>query len=170
MSRTDEVERGLQAFAWALAFVGALTVVYPLADLLLTNTPWAFGQVEWRYQVVGRMSQMIITPMLGMALIVAAAIVAKNSVSARLAGWLSLAISAGLLVLTALFVAESGQARAAVPAEAQQIFRIGGLRAIVKNVLSSAGFAVLGWAALRNATVLARGPSREKDRSQLISE
>lgn len=164
------MERGLRAFAWALAFVGGLIVVFSFADLILTNLPLNPGRVEWRYQIIGRLSQMIITVIFGLAFLLGAAVVARHGAGARAVGLLAYLGSVVLVVLTLLFVAESSSASALVPETAQSVFRIGGVRAIVKNVLAAGGLAVLGWAGMVNARIFSEQSSRAKSRDQLIGE
>lgn len=164
------MERGLRAFAWALAFVGGLIVVFSLADLIVTNMPFDPGRIEWRYQIIGRLSQMVITVIFGLTFILGAAVIARRSAGARAVGVFAYLAAVALLALTVLFVAESSEASAMVPETAQSIFRLGGVRAIVKNVLAAGGLAVLGWAAMVNARIFSEQASRTKSRDQLITE
>lgn len=164
------MERGFRAFAWALALVGTLIVVFSIGDLILTNLPFTPGRVEWRYQIIGRISQMAITAIFGLTFVLAAALLARNAAGARTVGLLAYAGTAILVALTGLFVLETSDASALVPETAQSVFRLGGVRAIVKNVLAAGVLAVVGWAGLVNARVLAERSARTKDKSQLIGE
>jgi hypothetical protein len=159
------MERGLQAFAWALAFVGGLAVVFPMADLLLTNLPWDLGRVEWRYQFTGRLSQTAINPLLGLTLVLGAAIVARRRALAKTVGFLASFGGLALLALTLLFVVDGSEARALVPPEGLAIFKLGGVRAIAKNVFSTGAFGVIAWAAFRAARGIrprgSRGTAKE---------
>jgi hypothetical protein len=132
--------------SWALVFVGVLFVVFPATDWILTNLPLEVSRLTWRYQALGRLSQALITPLFGVALIVGVSSFAGRGWVARLGGLLSFAASLGLLMLLAVFIFDMADARAQVRDEAAQIFRIGAIRAILKFSLSSVAFALLGWA------------------------
>lgn len=170
MSRSRETERGLRAFAWALALVGTLIVVFSVSDLILTNLPFTPGRVEWRYQIIGRLSQMVITAIFGLTFVLGAAVVARNSAVARTVGVLAWVGTALLVALTGLFVLETSEASALVPETAQSVFRLGGVRAIAKNILAAGVLAVLGWAGMVNAGILGVKASRAKDKGQLITD
>jgi len=165
------MERGLQAIAWALASTGLLIVTFAFADLALTNLPFNVGMVEWRYQVIGRMSQMMITVVFGFTFLLASTALSRSAAGARIVGLLAYLGAIGLVLVTVLFVLERSEASALVPETAQSVFRIGGIRAIVKNVLSAAVLSVIGWAGMVNARSFSRGAaSRTKDRDQLITQ
>ena len=167
MARSTDAERGLQAFAWALAFVGFLSIAYPLADLLLTNLPWEVARVDWRYQFTGRLSQMIITPVLGLVFILGAAFLWRSPFTAWLVSLASFTAMLLLMGLTVLFVMDGGEASALVPQEAQAVFRLGGIRAIAKNVFSIGAFAVIGWAGYQAGAHIRPREDRTKDRDTL---
>ena len=68
------VEQGSRVFARALAFVGVICIAYPLADLILNSWPLLPGELAWRYQFVGMLSQLLITPLIGVAFLAGAGI------------------------------------------------------------------------------------------------
>lgn len=169
MSRSRTSERGLQAFAWALASVGALIVVFAFADLILTNLPAAPERVEWRYQVIGRLSQMVITAIFGMTFVLGAAVLARSSAGARIVSVLAYLGAVALAGLTVLFVLDTADASAMVPETARSVFQMGGIRAILKNVLAVGCLVVMGWAGGVNARAVSGSATRPGDPKPLVT-
>lgn len=141
-------DRGLGTLSWALAFVGILSVVSPIADWVLTNLPLEWSQLTWRYQALGRLSQSLLTPILGISFLVGAGAIGRKSWMCRVGGGLALIGAVVLLGLTALFLLDMTGARQQVVPEAAEIFRIGAIRASIKFVLSMIALGLLGWAGL----------------------
>jgi hypothetical protein len=121
-------------------------VVSPIADWFLTNLPLEWSQLTWRYQALGRLSQSLLTPILGISLLVGAGAIGRRSWMCRLGGGLALTGAVALLGLTALFLLDMTGARQQVVPEAAEIFRIGAIRASIKFVLSTLALGLLGWA------------------------
>jgi hypothetical protein len=142
------VNRGLGTLSWALAFVGVLSIVSPIADWLLTNLPLEVSQLTWRYQALGRLSQSLLTPILGMTLVVGAGALSRRTWLCRVGGWLALGGALAVLALTGVFLLDMMGARQQVLPEAAGIFRIGAIRASIKFVLSTIALGLLGWAGL----------------------
>lgn len=145
--------RGLRRFSWALAFVGLLTLGFPIVDLVLATAPFDFGAMEWRYQFTGRMSQMLMTPVLGIALLAAAGHLGRSRgvlLTSRILGWGGAALVLGL---TILFVVDGSVAAEQIPEDAQGVFRLGAIRAIVKNILTVGAFGLLGWSSVPSGSV-----------------
>lgn len=157
-------EQGSRAFAGALAFVGLVCVAYPFADLILNNWPIRPGDITWRYQFVGLMSQMLVTPLIGVVFLTGGGILGRRALLLKLGGWLSIAGSALILLLTVSFVLDASELRAVVAEGERSVFNLSSLRAIVKNVITSGGFAYVGVGALRAARrVSARDRAAAKD-------
>lgn len=149
MSRTHRAsrdQRGLRTLSWALAFVGIFSVVAPVADWVLTNLPLEVSQLTWRYQALGRLSQSLLTPILGVTLIVGAGAMSRRAWMSRLGGGLAIAGVLVLFAFTAVFLLDMGGARQQVREEAAQIFLIGAARAVIKFGMSMVALGLLGWA------------------------
>jgi ABC-type antimicrobial peptide transport system permease subunit len=97
-------EQGSRAFAGALAFVGIVCIAYPCADLLLNHWPIQVGDIAWRFQFVGMMSQLLITPLIGVAFLAGAGILNQGGPFLKLGGFVSLVTGLLVLLLSAMGV------------------------------------------------------------------
>ena len=152
--------QGLRDYAGALVFVGAVCVIYPLADLLLNNWPVRAGEMAWRYQFVGMLSQSAITPLIGFAMMGLGATFGRMATTLRLLGWGAYAATLLIVLLTGAFLLDARELQAAVSAQERPVFRLASLRAVLKNLVTLSGFGFLGFAALRAANT-----TMERDRA-----
>lgn len=168
---TDSTEAGLQGsreIAGALAFVGIICVLYPLADLILNNWPLFPGEAGWRYQVVGFMSQLLVTPLIGVVFLMISALLTRSAGVLKAGGWVSLLAAVVVLGATLVFVMDARELRGLIGEGDQSIYNLSSARAMVKNLISAAGFAYVGWGALRMGSSLARRggrSSKDKDKT-----
>lgn len=141
----ESTERGSRALPWALAFVGLFCVLSPAADWVLTNTPFEISRLTWRYQALGRLSQTLLTPVLGVAVFVGGGSLLRSRWLSRIGGWLG---TLGTLILAAmlgLFLLDMAGAQSQVRDEALAIFRVGAIRAVLKFGFATVCLGLLGW-------------------------
>ncbi len=133
--------------AYAMACV---LVFFPLADLGTNLWPWKVGAPTWRYGSYGLLSGYVLTALLGLALALATAILARHNRMARGLAVLSGLLGVVFLASTAVYGLDAIQVHAGAPAGARTQFAIGTAKALFKNVFSMMvlfWFARAGWRA-----------------------
>lgn len=148
MSHTD-ARKGSHGIVGALLLVGAVCIGYPALDLVLNNLPLAPTQPGWRYQVGGMVSQLMVTPFIGIALVLLGGWRGRMPRLLRTTAVVCFLAAVLLVVLTVVFFQDAQGLANVVPAEDQRPFRLATGRALAKNVISSGVLATLGVLALR---------------------
>lgn len=156
-------EQGSRAFAGALAFVGIVCIAYPFADLLLNNWPIQVGDIAWRFQFVGMMSQLLITPLIGVAFLAGAGILNQGGPFLKLGGFVSLVTGLLVLLLTVSFILDGLQLRNLVAADEIPIFQMSMIRALLKNLITGVGFIYVGYGAIKAGSEMRRKRSTPHD-------
>jgi hypothetical protein len=121
--------RQLKAATYLVVF---LLIVVPLLEVVLSVWPLRWGQTNWRFGTVGVLSQALITPLLGVVLVVAAAYYLEQR---RLLNTISLLAGlAGLFLLVALvlFPLDALEMRARVRPESKSAFDASSALALFK--------------------------------------
>lgn len=147
-------EQGSRAFAGALAFVGIICIAYPLADLVLNTWPLVPSDLAWRYQFVGLMSQLLITPLIGVAFLAGAGILHQGGPFLRMGGVLSLVTGGLVVLLTVVFFLDGLQLRSMIGPDELSVFQLSTLRAVVKNVITALGFLYVGYGAVKASAAM----------------
>jgi len=161
-----DIEQGSRAFAGALAFVGIICIAYPLADLLLNNWPLQPGDLAWRYQLVGMLSQLLITPLIGVAFLAGSGLLKQGGGYLRWGGIVSFGTGAIVLLLTLVFILDGLQLKNLIEVDEVYVFQRSTIRAVAKNVISSAGFLYVGYGAWKAGREMsARGVDPGKDKN-----
>ncbi|MFN8572214.1 MAG: hypothetical protein U0132_09160 [Gemmatimonadaceae bacterium] len=139
---TDELLAGpLYAF-------GLLLIALPMLDFGSSIVPVHATNLQWRFATLGLLSNFLMTPMMGLCLMVVVAAVRGHRGVQR-----SLAIVNTLLVLMlvaalALFALDAVQLNGSVPADQAETFHSAAYKAVVKHVAALivlALLAVAGW-------------------------
>lgn len=141
------------------AFAGLL-IGLPLVDFVTSVLPVSVSNIQWRFATVGLLSNFLMTPMIGMGILIVVAAVREHLVFQRL-----LATTNGLIVLllTAVlvfFALDIVQLNAMIPPEGLKSFQNAAFKAIVKYLasilvltwLTAAGWRVSSWRASRRRT------------------
>jgi hypothetical protein len=128
--------------------VAFLLVLFPLLDMALSVWPVRAGELAWRFGATGLFSRVLITPLLGLLLAFAVAVLLEQRRVLRgisiLSGLVGLAIVGGVI----LFLLDALQMRPRVRAEAKMAFDMTTVVALAKygfGVLVLSAFAVTGW-------------------------
>lgn len=157
----SDYEDRLRLIAGALILTGVLLVLTTGVDYLAGIWPYRPSAVEWRYGSVGLAGGFLLTPLLGVALLLLAGAIGGS----RLALWatflVAVTITIALVVLSGLFVLDALQVRASVAAEMKGPFLFGVGKALFKLLTGALGFLMLGIAArhvLRSVASLPQGP------------
>lgn len=147
----------------AAYFTIGLLVVLPFIDLAANLWPWQPGSVDWRFGAYGLLSGYLMTPMIGVAVALLAAVAWGHRRVARLLGATSLGLGILILVGAGLFALDVLQLRASIPPEGLSRFDVGGAKAIVKNGSMAVALVWLGiaaWRATPATAVAARATGR----------
>jgi hypothetical protein len=148
-----------QDTAWRLLFVpGWLFVVVGGIDSLLTWFPANFGQAEWEFGTVTASLNGLPLPLLGLVLVLTAAIALGRLALARVVLVLLLLAALAVLGMLGLYLLTLPQALRAT-AEASDIARVGLKKSIIKSAVQLICYpfalgttALIGWRTLRSKT------------------
>jgi len=141
--------RTVRALAWPGYFFAFLLIVFPVGDLVVNVWPPRIGELQWRYGTLGLLSGFWLTPLFGVAFLVACAAALEHRGMFRLLSILSIAVAVLLAALLVLFILDWLQVRTTFPPEGRGFMDVGSLKAIAKHVLVTLLFAWVGVASLR---------------------
>ena len=138
-------------FMWApVYFVALLLIFIPISEVVLAAWPPRFGEVTWRYAAFGMIGQGVMTPLLGLLIVLWTAVELQQKWLVKAMGVLCIVgaiVFAGMLMLFAL---DTIQMRAAVAAEVQQAFDLATVAAFAKHFAGLVGTTLLAVAAHQN--------------------
>lgn len=155
--------RSLTATGYGLA---ALLTLLPLLEPVVTLLPPQPGQIAWRLQAFGALSQSLPVPLAGLAVALVTAFLLQHRKTLR---GLAVAALLGALLLTAaaaLFVLDLLQYRGAVPAALEDYYRAAGAIYLTAFVLATLFLAWTGAAAWRAGRASQSFPTRRRRRSR----
>ncbi len=140
--------------------IGLLLVVSPALDYVTSIYPFLPGEAKWRFASLTLLSGFLLTPLLGLALILLAAGLLQHRGALRVTGVLAIVLALAVLAVSGLLALDVVELRATSPAEMRTAIALSGLRGLAKNVLAAAVLFWAGVASLRAAGVAAS--SRQK--------
>ncbi len=143
---------GAYFFAFVLFF-------WPLVDLVTTSFPPQFGTVEWRYGFLGLTAAFLHTPILGIFLAMALALLLGHKGALRILSGLCLLGAVLLIVVLVTFALDVVQMRSITPVEARPAFQAGALIAESKHFTAFLALCLLGLGGWKTASDLS---GREK--------
>ena len=137
---------------WApLYFVGLLLVLIPISEVTIAAWPPRIGEVAWRFSAFGMIGQGIMTPLLGLLLMLLAALEMEHLKVAKTLGVLCGFAALGFAVLLLLATLDTLQMRSAVSAEVRNAFDIATVAAFAKHAAGLLGTVLIAFAAFRGA-------------------
>lgn len=139
----------LESIARPLYFMALLLVATPLVDFFANAWPIRLGEVGYRYGVVGLLSGFVLTPLLGLGVACALALVLGHRTVLRVLAILCVVGAVLLLVAAIDFSLDVIQLRRNVPDAQRWSFQVGALKALVKHLSGAAALAWLGLATRR---------------------
>ena len=145
--------------------VAFLLFLVPLFDTALTVFPWRFGESSWRFGVVGVFSRALLTPLLGLLIAFAVAVLLDHRAVQRAISVFSGLIAVAVMCILALFVLDALQMRVQVRPEAKTAFDVTSVMALGKYGLAMlvlAAFTVGGWKSSRRENSAAARAGRQK--------
>src|SRR4051794_17704974 len=122
--------------------VALLLIVSPLIDLATAVWPIRPSEVSWRFGTFGLITSALVTPIVGIVLLQAAAALLGHARTLWVASVLSVVAGALLLIGTALFLLDAVQLRGTVVEAARQSYDLAAIKALLTGALE---VFVLGW-------------------------
>jgi len=144
--------------------IGAMLLVLPVAELSLRFFPMQPGAVNWRFGAAGLLSNAVVLPVIGMAVLMATASLMEQRLMVRVASVVNLLGGLALWVVSVFFVLDALQLRGIVRPEMARSYDVAAAKALLSLLLAGAvalWLAVGGW----RATRLPRGSAARAQRS-----
>ena len=137
--------------------VAALLVVTSLADVLPKIMPFQLGSQDWRFGALGLAFNALVTPLLGLAIAAAVALLAGHRGVLLMVSVLFLLLAGFVAIGGTTFLLDSGQVTANLGAEASRSFRVATWKTIVVVLCAlpaAVWFGISGLRAARSASAL----------------
>jgi hypothetical protein len=155
-------ENAVRGLAAPTYFVALLLIVISLLDFGATVWPFRLGDVDWRYGTVGLLSGFLLTPLLGVVLVMlvatllgSRAVVRATAVACLMGAVLGLLALAGFLLDT-LQVMRGDE-------ELKTVATVSSGKAAFKVITGVIALAWLGWAGLKGTSV-----GRQRDQDSIV--
>lgn len=148
--------------------VAALLIVSPLVDLLGTVLPPRFGEVAWRFGTYGLLTNALVTPTLGLALLVATGLLRGRRVLVRIAAVVLTLIAVVLVAGLALFALDYIQLRGAVGAAVRGSYDAAAGKAMIHAALDVVVLGLLAEASYVASRGVNRAAPRAPERVGLV--
>ena len=143
-------------------FLALLLVLLPATDFVSNVWPLQPGDFRWRFGMVGLLSGFLLTPLLGMLVAAAAAMLLQHAGLLRVTAVLCGAGAAVLVLLVGVFALDVIQLRPEVTPTALAGFDFANLRAIAKHLLAAGALVWLALACRQAAAAPATGGVRPR--------
>jgi|SRR5688572_3649480 hypothetical protein len=137
--------------------VAALLVVTSLADVLPKILPFQLGNQDWRFGAMGLAFNALVTPLLGLAIAAAVALLAGHRGVLLMVSVLFLLLAGFVAIGGTTFLLDSGKVTANLGAEASRSFRVATWKTIVVVLCAlpaAVWFGISGLRAARSASPL----------------
>lgn len=140
---------GGEALIAPLYFLAALLLATPVVDFFTSILPFRMNELQWRFASVGLLSGFLLTPLLGVAIIMGVAHFAQHMRTQRLFAILNLTVAVLFVLLLLAFLLDVLQLRNAVQAEAQTAFASAAIKAAIKHLSFIIALSWFSWAGFR---------------------
>lgn len=142
---------------------GMLLVGLPLLDFVTSVLPVFFVNTQWRYTTVGLFSNFLLTPLLGVGVMIAVAGIREHLVFQRVLATINGIVAVLLIALLVRFVLDIVTLTATIPPDGLKSFQNAAFKAIVKLAmtilvltwLSTAGWRISSWRSARKRSARA---------------
>jgi len=162
------LETRLSMITRVLYVAGLLLVITTLVDYLATIWPHRPSAVEWRYGSIGLAGGFLLTPLLGMALVLLAATWGGSRPALWVVQITALGFALILVAAAGLFVLDSFQVRASVEEGMKGPFLFGIAKALFKLLTGAIALAMIGLAARNVRRALSPGSPDKKRAGTLV--
>lgn len=142
--------RNLKRLAYPAYILAVVLVSFPLLDMLGAVWPLEPGEVVWRFSAVGVLNRVVLTPLLGVLIAMAAAVLLEHGAVLRTLAVLCAMACVGFMGALSIFVLDASEMQVLIAPEATEQFRMGALTTAARSVLALVGFGTLsvgGWRA-----------------------
>jgi hypothetical protein len=164
---SDQTSSRFDRAAGPVYFLAILFLALPLMDYVMNVWPLQLDKVNWRYGAFGLAGGFLLTPLLGLVMLMVASILFENRRVLSLTAVLSSIVALGLILLSMAFILDSLQMRSGVPASQKKIFDAGVLKALVKDVTGAVCAAWVAFGSFRHLS--SKGAAvRRADGSPLV--
>jgi hypothetical protein len=147
-------------------FLAFLFLALPFMDFIMNVWPLQLDKVNWRYGAFGLAGGFLLTPLLGLVMLLVTAILYDNRRTLTVTAVISSIVALALILLSMAFVLDSLQMRSGVPVDQKRVFDAGVLKALVKDATGAICAAWVAFAAMRSRSGVS-APSK-RDRSALV--
>jgi hypothetical protein len=147
--------------------IGLLLIVTSMLDTFPKILPADFGSRDWRYGALGLVFNSMVTPLLGLAIAAAAAIVARHYGTLRLISGVFLALAVFAVVGGLLFIVDFSALSSSLSDRVTPGFEIATWKTVAIVLLAAPVAAWLGLGGLRAARAEA-GPAGPQGSSGLV--
>lgn len=155
----------LGGFAGPLYYLAVLLVGLSVLDFGATVWPFAPSQIEWRYGAVGILSGYLLTPLLGVMVVLMVSWFSGHRRTTRTAAITSLVVAVILVIAVTGFGLDALEVRRATSEELRRGVEIGAGKAALKLMLAAIS---LGWLGLAGLRATAGSPSAGRSTSPLV--
>lgn len=129
----------------ALYLIAGLLLLIPTADFFSSIAPYHFGEPKWRFASVALFAGFLLTPLLGIALVLLTAALLQHGRVLRVTSWACLLVALVLLGSAVLLALDTIQVRAAADPQLKLALALSGVRAVLKNLLVGSALLVAFW-------------------------
>jgi len=164
---SDQTSSRFDRAAGPVYFLALLFLALPLLDFVMNVWPLQLDKVNWRYGAFGLAGGFLLTPLLGLVMLMVASILFDNRRVLSMTAVLSSIVALGLILLSMAFILDSVQMRSGVPETQKRIFDAGVLKALVKDVTGAICAAWVAFGSFRSLSG-ALAPSKRGDGSPLV--
>jgi len=155
----------LSPLALPAYLTGAMLVLVPFGEAFFSTFPMEPGSAMWRFGAVGIMSSALLTPLLGLLILVTTSAILEHPLGVRLVGGVTLVAGVILLLVLGLFVLDAVQIRAQVVEEARASYQMAAGQTIFRLLAVMVTSVVMGIFSWRFAPELRRSAARRSRRS-----
>ncbi|MBV6521718.1 MAG: hypothetical protein MNPFHGCM_01862 [Gemmatimonadaceae bacterium] len=127
---------------------GLLLIGHPLLDFVTSVLPVSPTNIQWRFATVGLLSNFLMTPMLGLGIMIVVAAVREHLVFQRVLAIVNTVAALVLIAFVALFVLDIVQLNASIQPEGLKEFQSAAFKAVLKHIsaiIVLCLFAAAGW-------------------------
>lgn len=129
---------------------GALLIALPSLDFVTSVLPLNPSDIQWRFATFGLLSNFLLTPLLGVVILIAVAAIRQHLVFQRILATVNGLVALLLACLIVLFVLDIVQLNATISPNGLKNFQNAAFKAIVKHVTAIPvllSMAIAGWRA-----------------------
>jgi hypothetical protein len=148
--------------------VAALLLIFPLLDVLQAVWPPRLGEVSWRVIAAGLLSRVLVTPVLGLLLAFAAALILSQPRVLRTLAVVNALVAVLAAAGLAIFGLDALQVRNQVGMDARGSYDLGLLLSFLKYGVVLLVLALMAWSEWKSAASLGRTSGRRSRHTPLV--